>query len=110
MLNESLAFIFAAISLIICFSIPYIWISSIEATKFSVVYIVSTAVIFVYLNNLLITHLVIDSAGLTLDGMVPVYDDVFISGIKEGFFSIGITYLFAAVLGSYFGAKKKFKS
>ncbi|PLN05666.1 hypothetical protein CWM83_17910 [Klebsiella pneumoniae] len=110
MLNESLVFIFSLISFIICFSIPYIWCSSIEATKFAVIYIVSTAGIFVYLNSLLITHLVIDSAGVTLDGFVPVYDDIFISGIKEGLFSVVITYLFGAVLGSYFGAKKKFKS
>lgn len=109
MLNDGLVFLFCSACFLICVSVSYIWCSSVQTNPYSVIYIVLSAVLFVYLNSHLISSLLIESAAFSPDGFVHIYDDDFVLGVKEGFFALIFGYLFGVILGAYFGAKKKFK-
>lgn len=109
MLSESLMNLLSFICFLLCLSATYIWCAATEVTRFSLIYVISACGIFCYLNNLLINALLIDSIGAYVDGYVSVFNDEFLDNVKSrlGWLLIG-PYLLGAVIGAYFGAKKKF--
>ncbi|HHO0362633.1 TPA: hypothetical protein ACRR7A_001537 [Klebsiella quasipneumoniae] len=77
-------------------------------SKLGWVLVICNVAAFLYLNNLLFIDL-IQRVADTEDGYVNIFDDEFVSDVSRNTIQVIITYVAAAAIGGYQGAKRKFK-
>lgn len=92
-----------------CGVTSYLWCKGAELSKLGWLLIICNVMAFFYLNHILLIDL-IQRVAETPDGNVSIFDEEFLSDVSRNTISVIVTYLAASTIGSYFGAKKKFKS
>ncbi|QHM94686.1 hypothetical protein FGE25_10545 [Kosakonia sacchari] len=77
-------------------------------SKLGWVLVIGNVAAFLYLNNILFIDL-IQRVAVTKNGYVNIFEDEFVSDVSRNTIQVIITYVAAAAIGGYQGAKRKFK-